>query len=139
MTRPNTSFAINKLSQFLHASTAQHWQACKRVLRYLRCIVEYGLKFQPIKALVLEGFTDADWANNIDDKTTSSYCISLGRNLIQWIEFSKAKGSSNVEVLSEYRALAQAATKIVWLQSLFAELGLKIAQAAILWCENIRT
>ena len=59
-TRPDIFFTINKLNQFLHTPTVQHWQAYKRVLRYLRGMVGYGLKFQPAKALVLEGFTNVD-------------------------------------------------------------------------------
>ena len=34
-TRPNISYAVNKLSQFLHAPTTAHWVACKRILRYI--------------------------------------------------------------------------------------------------------
>ncbi|WJZ84724.1 hypothetical protein VitviT2T_004317 [Vitis vinifera] len=60
MTQPNISFTVNKLSQFLYAPTNQQWQAYKRVLRYLRGTIGHGLKFQLKKALVLEGFTDAN-------------------------------------------------------------------------------
>ena len=116
---------VKKFNQFVHASTVQHWQACKKVLRYLRGIIGSALKFQLVKALFLKGFTNANWANNIDDRrSTSGYCIFLGRNLIQWSS-RKQNVVARSSTKSEYRALAQDATEIVWLQSLFSELGLK--------------
>ena len=125
MTQLDISLVVNKFNQFLYASTVQHWQACKKVLRYLRGIIGSALKFQLVKALFLKGFTNANWANNIDDRrSTSGYCIFLGRNLIQWSS-RKQNVVARSSTKSEYRALAQDATEIVWLQSLFSELGLK--------------
>lgn len=33
LTRPNISFSVNKVSQFLHSPTTTHWEAVKRILR----------------------------------------------------------------------------------------------------------
>lgn len=43
MTRPNISFAVNKLNQFVHAPTNNHWSTCKRILRYLQAMSTIGL------------------------------------------------------------------------------------------------
>ena len=42
LTRPNISFAVNKLSQYLQAPTVNHWKACKRILRYLNDTLTMG-------------------------------------------------------------------------------------------------
>lgn len=47
MTRLDISFTVNKLSQYLQNPTIEHWKACKRVLRYLKGTVDFGLLFQP--------------------------------------------------------------------------------------------
>lgn len=47
MTRPNLSFVVNKLSQFLKAPTQLQWQTCKRLLRYIKGFVHKGVLFRP--------------------------------------------------------------------------------------------
>ena len=85
MTRPDLAFSVNKLSQFLQASTVAQWNACKCILRYVEGTLSHGLFFKPAPFLAREGYFDADWANNLDDrKSVSDVCIFLGGNLITW-------------------------------------------------------
>ncbi|XP_031261138.1 uncharacterized protein LOC116119335 [Pistacia vera] len=85
LTRPDISFTVNKLSQYLQAPTELQWQACKRVLRYLKGTQSHGLQFRPAVSLHLECNADADWGSNSDDRrSTSGYCVYLEPNLIQW-------------------------------------------------------
>lgn len=46
LTRPDLSFAVNKVCQFLHKPTTLHWAAVKRILRYLKYTLGLGLKIQ---------------------------------------------------------------------------------------------
>lgn len=83
LTRPDLVFTINKLSQFLEALTNLHWQACKRVLRYLQCTAHYGIQFFNSGSLTLTAYSDADWGSDSDDhKSIYGYCLFLGTNLI---------------------------------------------------------
>ncbi|KAH9663755.1 retrovirus-related pol polyprotein from transposon RE1 [Citrus sinensis] len=58
------------------------------VLRYLQATVTYGLYIQKegtLETIGLTGYSDADWACDIDDrKSIGAYCIFLGNNLVSW-------------------------------------------------------
>ncbi|KAL5820829.1 hypothetical protein ACOSQ3_022711 [Xanthoceras sorbifolium] len=139
LTRPDLSFAVNKLSQYLASPTAAHWTTCKRVLRYIKGTIDHGLFFAASShsaQLVLEGFSDADWASNIDDrKSTSGWCIFLSGSLISWSS-RKQKVVARSSCEAEYRSLAQATAEVVWVEALLTEMGIKLHQSAVLWCDN---
>ncbi|KAH9781042.1 retrovirus-related pol polyprotein from transposon RE2 [Citrus sinensis] len=80
--RSDIAFIVNKLSQFLVAPIVLHWQACKRVLRYLQCTATYGIQFYNSKSLSLTTFSDVDWGFDPDDRrSVGGYCILLGSNI----------------------------------------------------------
>lgn len=137
MTRPDISFSVNKLSQFLQNPTVEHWGACKRVLRYLKGTIGLGLHFKPSTHLKIEAYSDADWASSVDDrKSTTGYCVFLGGNLVNWCS-KKQSSVARSSTESEYRSLASTATEVAWLQSLLKELGICVDDTAVIWCDNM--
>ncbi|XP_031270599.1 secreted RxLR effector protein 161-like [Pistacia vera] len=128
LSRLDIAYCVNKQSQFLKAPTQNHWQACKRLLRYFKGTSNYGLLFTKSHRLNLECYIDADWASSIEDRrSTSGYCVFLGTNLLQWTSRKqKVVALSSTEV--EYRALAQGSTELAWFCSLFSELGLSLSE-----------
>ena len=83
ITRPDISFAVNKVCQFMHAPTTSHCLAIKRILRYLKGTITHGITFQASSDLPLISYSDANWASSPDDhKSTSGHCVFLGPNLI---------------------------------------------------------
>ncbi|XP_031256894.1 secreted RxLR effector protein 161-like [Pistacia vera] len=139
LTRPDLSFPVNKLSQFLSAPTNLQWQACKRILRYVKGTLDHGLLFKPAGSLHIECYADADWESNLEDRrSTSGYCVYMDPNLIQWSS-RKQKVVALSSTEAEYRALAQTGTEVAWLQSLFAELSIPITSKLVLWCDNVST
>jgi histone deacetylase 1/2 len=85
MTRPDLSFAVNKVCQFLHAPRCTHWSAVKRILRYVQATLSHGLLLRPSTpvAPLLSAFSDADWAGNVDDRqSTGGFAVFYGGNLI---------------------------------------------------------
>ena len=120
LTRPEITFVVHKLSQFVTAPTLQHIMACKRVLRYLKETMDYSIKFSVDEEMRITGFKHADWACDIDDrKYIDEYCIYFGNNLVSWSS-KKQSVVTRCSVESEYRALASASVEIAWIQSLFS-------------------
>ena len=138
MTRPNISFAVNKLSQYLQAPTVQHWSACNHVLRYLKGTSRLDLHFKLALRMNLECFANVDWASNLDDKrSTSGHCVFLGGTLVYWSS-KKQKVVAKSFAEFEYRSLSSAATEVIWLQFLFLDLSIKVEVIPIIWCDNTR-
>jgi hypothetical protein len=125
-TRPDISFSVGVLSQFLENPGLEHWVAAKRVFRYLKGSMECGLTYRRNdRGVVLSGASDADWSGNLDDRrSTSGYCFHIGTTTaaISWRSLKQpVVALSSTE--AEYVALAVAAQEAVFLRSLLGELG----------------
>jgi histone deacetylase 1/2 len=66
-TRPDLSFAVNKVCQYLHAPHSSHWSAVKRILCYVHLTASHGLHLRAASSSLLS-FSDADWAGSSDDR-----------------------------------------------------------------------
>jgi len=85
LTRPDISFAVNKVCLFLHAPTLTHWSAIKRILRYVKGTLHLGLKIRRSKSTMVSGFSDADWAGCVDDRrSTGGFAVFFGPSLVSW-------------------------------------------------------
>ncbi|XP_031259114.1 uncharacterized protein LOC116117191 [Pistacia vera] len=117
-TRPDLSFAIQQLNQFLDKPTSVHQQAANHVLRYIKSYPANGLFFPAESSLSLKAFSDSDWVGCSDTrKSITGSCVFLGSSLISW----RAKKQSIVSRSSfeaEYRALASTTCEIQWIHYL---------------------
>ncbi|XP_012700229.1 uncharacterized protein LOC105914105 [Setaria italica] len=137
LTRPDIAFAVNKVCQFLHAPTTCHWEAVKRILRYIRQCTSLGIKIHKSSSTLVSAFLDADWAGCIDDrKSTGGFAVFLGNNLISW-SARKQPTVSRSSTEAEYKAIANATAEVMWVQILLREIGVKSPRAAKLWCDNL--
>ena len=84
ITRPEISFSVNKLSQFMQSPLNSHWNAVKRILQYLKGTLNYGLLLHRAAKLDIIGYSDANWANDADKRSMTGLCVFLGPNLVSW-------------------------------------------------------
>jgi histone deacetylase 1/2 len=56
--------------------------------------------------------------------------------LISWSAKKQATASRSSSE-AEYKAIANATTEIMWIQTLLKEIGVKVRSAAKLWCDNL--
>jgi hypothetical protein len=109
----------------------------KRILRYLQFTLKVGFQIDRFYSILVSAFFDADWTGDIDDhRSIGGFAVFLGSNLISWSARKQATVSrSSIE--AEYKSLANAAAKIIWVQSILQELCVLSSPIARLWCDNI--
>lgn len=144
-TRLDIAHAVQKLSSRTQSPTVRDMIAAKRVLRYLSGARGNGLKFvKRIKTsnstgLVIEGFSDADWANDrIDRKSISGWVVKLNGTPIAW-SAKKQRSVALSTCEAELYASCEVLKEILWLQGLLSELKLYVIKPSIIHCDNQST
>jgi hypothetical protein len=111
ITRPDISFSVNKVCQFLHAP--MHLTAVKRIFRYLKHTISLGLRLVNSGSTLVSAFADADWAGCPDDRrSTGGHAVFLGSNLVAWSARKQATISRS-STKAEYKSLADATAEII--------------------------
>ena len=82
-TRPDVAAAVSILSTFMSDPSKEHWTGIKRSLRYIKGILNFGLKFRAHGDEELYGYSDANWAGNVDTRrSTSGYVFKVADSTI---------------------------------------------------------
>ncbi|KAJ0480794.1 putative RNA-directed DNA polymerase [Helianthus annuus] len=135
-TRPDISYAVHVLSQFMHSPTEGHLKLAFHLLRYLKSAPGKGLLFSKSQSFNLTVFADSDWAKClVTRKSVTGFCVFLGNSLVSW----KSKKQSTVSRSSaeaEYRSMCAAACEAVWLKNLLSELEVNVEVPIKLFCDN---
>ena len=85
ITRPNNSYVVSLVSQFMHDSRTDHLAVVHRILRYLEGSAGHGILFRSHGHGKIVAYTDVDWAGSLmDRKSTTGYCTMVGGNLVSW-------------------------------------------------------
>jgi hypothetical protein len=134
--RPNLSFSVNSICQYMHASTEDHFRALKCILRYVKGTVHHGLQLHRNPSRDLLAYSDADWAGCPNTRrSTTGYLIFLGPNLISWCS-KKQSTVSRSSAEAEYRSLAVPTAEVAWIVQLFRDLHLQLPSPPKLICDN---
>jgi hypothetical protein len=122
-TRLDLSFVVGLVARFMQCPHESHWKAAKRILRYVRGTVQFGIHYSSGGTPSLVGYTDFDWAGDPDErKSTAGYVFTLGSGPISWASKKQtAIALSSTEV--EYRAAVRASQEAMWLRQILSEFG----------------
>ena len=121
-TRPDISQGVGAASKYCSNLSEAHLTAVKRILRYLKKTINLGLKYEKLESSTLVGYSDADWAGDLDDRhSTSGNLFLLAGGPVSWL----SKKQSTVALSTaeaEYMSLSGATQEAVWLRRLLSEL-----------------
>ncbi|KAK0608038.1 hypothetical protein LWI29_024579 [Acer saccharum] len=121
----------------MHQPSTDHWELVKRVLRYLCGSLDEGILLYRDSPVSLHAYSDADWAGNKDDySSTSAYIVYLGRNPISWSS-KKQHTIARSSTEAEYRTVASTAAELNWVCFLLTDLGLMLPTVPIIYCDNV--
>ncbi|XP_022040626.1 uncharacterized mitochondrial protein AtMg00810-like [Helianthus annuus] len=128
-TRPDISYAVQQICIHMHAPKTDHWNALKRIIRYIQGTTSFGLALGPSTSPQLIAYTDTDWAGCPNThRSTSGYCVYYGDNPISWSSKRQATISrSSAE--AEYRGVASVVAEVCWLRNLLLELQRPLSRA----------
>jgi hypothetical protein len=128
--------AVGMVGRYHFAPKQSHLLAVKRIFRYLKETMNYGLWYPKNHNFQLSVYSDADWANCMDErKSTSGGALFLGDSLVAWL--SKKQGSISLSSTKvECIAVATYCTQVLWMIQTLADLEVKYAAPIPIHCDN---
>ncbi|CAI7795373.1 unnamed protein product [Closterium sp. NIES-54] len=137
-TRPDLAYPLSLLARYVAPGRHRkvHWDAAKRVLRYLWSTSGMGLVLGGRARFVLTGHADASWVDDLAmQRSSQGYTFSLGSGSVSWRSTrSSSVLSSSCEV--EIYAGAMAAQELCWLTYLLTDLGEAPRSPPVLYVDN---
>jgi hypothetical protein len=136
ITRPDISYPVQVLSQFMDKPSKSQLTAAQKVLRYIKSASGQGLLLSASSNLELIAYCDSDWASCLDTRrSVTGYCVLLGKSLISW-KSNKQSIVSRSFAEAEYRAMAATVSELTWLRFLLTDLHVEHPHVATLYCDN---
>jgi hypothetical protein len=136
-TRPDMAFSVCLVARYMERPTEIHVAAVKRILRYLKGTTSYGLWYEKGKGDELTGWSDSDYAGDIDDRrSTSGYVFMIGTKVVSW-----SSRKQPIVTLStteaEFIAAASCACQGIWLSRILAFINKRRKKDCItILCDN---
>ncbi|GKA16002.1 ribonuclease H-like domain-containing protein [Tanacetum coccineum] len=128
---------VQQVCLYMHDSREPHFLALKRIMRYVRGTLDYGLQLFSSSTTDLVAYSDADWAGcPTTRRSTSVYYVFLGNNLLFW-SFKRQPMLSRSSAEVAYRGVANAIAETYWLRNLLHQLHSSLSSATLVYCDNV--
>ncbi|GAA0171429.1 reductase [Lithospermum erythrorhizon] len=134
-TRPDLAHAVSVVSRFMADPEKEHWQAVKRIFRYLRGTSDISLCYGGNSQCLIFFCSDSDYAGDVDGRRSMTGCVfTLSGSVVSWRAALQSMVTlSTIE--TEYMTLTEAAKEGIWLRGLVSDLGY-ISLSAICLTKN---
>lgn len=134
--RPDIAFAVGVVSRYLENPLEIHWNAIKRIFRYLKGTSNYGISYNSNVKNNLVGYSDADYGGDIDTRrSTTGFFFKIGSGPISWCsQRQKTVALSTTE--AEYIAASESLRELIWLQVLMTEIAPSPRNLPLLMVDN---
>jgi hypothetical protein len=121
--RPDIAFSVGVCARFQANPKESHLTAVKRIIRYVNDTLLYGIWYSRETNLIVAGYSDADWAGNVDDrKRTLGGSFYVGNNLVAWMSKKQASISPST-AKAEYIVAGSCCTQLLWMKTLLGDYG----------------
>jgi len=134
--RPNVMQAVGIVAKFQSTPKESRVQVVKRIFRYLKGILDYGLWYPKGEEFTLKAYIDVDWAGCVDDrKSTSGGALFVGSCLVS--QLSKKQSSISLSTAeAEYIAATTCCTQILWMKQTLQDIQIDYKQPISILCDN---
>nr|GEZ96283.1 uncharacterized mitochondrial protein AtMg00810-like [Tanacetum cinerariifolium] len=133
--RPDLVFAVCMCARYQASPTKKHLEALKRVFRYLRRTISWGLCYLKDVVMALTAYADADHAGCQDTRrSTSRSAQFLGNKLVSWSS-KKQKSTAISTTETEYIAMSGCCAQILWMRSQLTDYDF-VFNKIPLYCDN---
>ncbi|CAA7062673.1 unnamed protein product [Microthlaspi erraticum] len=135
-TRPDLTYPVHVLSQFMKSPRTDHWKAALRVVRYLKGTPGQGILLKSDCDLKLHGWCDSDWEGcPLTRRSVSGWFVTLGLSPVSW-KTKKQEVVSHSSAEAEYRCMSKAVRELKWLRRILEDLGISHDTLMDLSCDN---
>ncbi|XP_020578757.1 uncharacterized protein LOC110023608 [Phalaenopsis equestris] len=135
-TRPDILYAVGLVSRYMETPTVTHLKTAKRIMRYIKGTIDFGLFYSSSNNFKLVGYSDSDWAGDMDDiKSTTGFVFFIGDTAFTWM--SKKQPIVTLSTCeAEYVAATSCVCHAIWLRNLLKEISLPQEEAIKICIDN---
>lgn len=133
-TRPDLTYYVHVLTQFMQQSQKAHWDAALHVIRYLKGTLGQGTLLRSSPPINITGWLDSDWEGfPLTRRSLTGWVVTIGSSIFSWKTKQDTVALSSTE--AECRALTEVLREIKWVKGLLRDFGISNGPMT-LRCDN---